>query len=453
MDFGIQKIKKIFILAVLLSFFATPAVSFSASLSAPLTSNLSSGMTSPQVVYLQDLLKELGFLPVSQGSTGYYGAMTRSAVIAFQKKNKILQTGTVGPLTRTSLISATKLQYSGWIPYWKKTVGTSETIAHMNVFNEISPFSYSVRTDGTLIDTAKMTQDPWPNLIASAKQQKVKIVPSILWTDASSINSVLKDPSLRALQENAIVKLVSDNNFDGIDIDYENKNADTKKYFSAFLKELSALLHKNSKILVCTIEPRTPLDSRFVNIPADIEYANDYSAINSACDEVRLMAYDQMVIDLKLNNEKGSLGTYAPVADPAWVLKVMNLAAQDISLRKIVLGVPTYGYEFKVTPDGKSFDYARINSINPVDAVALAQKVGAIPARNAAGEMSFTYINPADATTTAATSTPQSFRMVWWSDAQAIADKVALAKKLGVKGVVVFKLDGGEDPNLWNVLK
>ena len=34
-----------------------------------------------------------------------------------------------------------------------------------------------------------------------------------------------------------------------------------------------------------------------------------------------------------------------------------------------------------------------------------------------------------------------------------IADKVALARKLGVRGVAVFKFDGGQDPAVWSVLK
>lgn len=50
-------------------------------------------------------------------------------------------------------------------------------------------------------------------------------------------------------------------------------------------------------------------------------------------------------------------------------------------------------------------------------------------------------------------SVAQPFNYLSWSDAQAIADKVALARKLGVRGVAVFKFDGGQDPNMWGVLK
>ena len=54
---------------------------------------------------------------------------------------------------------------------------------------------------------------------------------------------------------------------------------------------------------------------------------------------------------------------------------------------------------------------------------------------------------------TASTSLQTAFRYLVWSDAKAIADKVALAKKLGVRGVAIFKIDGGEDPAMWDVLK
>jgi hypothetical protein len=55
-------------------------------------------------------------------------------------------------------------------------------------------------------------------------------------------------------------------------------------------------------------------------------------------------------------------------------------------------------------------------------------------------------------TPSSSTTLQTAFRYLVWSDAQAIKDKVDLAKRLGVRGVAIFKIDGGEDPGLWNVL-
>jgi spore germination protein YaaH len=358
-------------------------------------------------------------------------------------------------LPTVSFAATAKLEYSAWMPYWKKASSTADILPHLTAFSEVSPFSYTVTGNGIIVDTMRIKQEPWPSFLASARAKKVKIIPSILWNDPDAMHKVLRTYTLRIAHEKAIMKIVTDNKFDGIDIDYENKKAETKKYFSYFLQELQIALHKKNKILVCTIEPRTPLDSRFKKIPTDIAYANDYFALNAYCDRVRIMTYDQAIIDLQLNAEKGSSTPYAPVADPLWVKKVVKLANNAIKLKKIVIGIPTYGYEFRVTPDGKWLDYERLRAINHGDALALAQKVGATPVRNSSGELSFTYYSSNDMATTTASSTvaAKPFRLVWWSDASAIADKINLAKVLGVRGVAIFKIDGGEDQGIWNAMK
>jgi len=65
----------------------------------------------------------------------------------------------------------------------------------------------------------------------------------------------------------------------------------------------------------------------------------------------------------------------------------------------------------------------------------------------------FNLIASAASALSTAQNTNLTYRMVTWQDAQAIGEKVALAKKLGIRGVAVFKIDGGEDPRMWEVLK
>lgn len=68
------------------------------------TRNLYEGLNNADVVALQDCLKWLGCFPKEQACTGYFGPITKNAVILFQQRYKIEpQSGYVGPLTRTKL--------------------------------------------------------------------------------------------------------------------------------------------------------------------------------------------------------------------------------------------------------------------------------------------------------------------------------------------------------------
>jgi hypothetical protein len=144
--------------------------------------------------------------------------------------------------------------------------------------------------------------------------------------------------------------------------------------------------------------------------------------------------------------------------------------------------VPTYGYEYQVTPINGAFQYSVLWAFNPKYATQIAAQLGITPTRTSADEMGFMYnpaalnaaapsgtdstqtqqAEPADATVqnaapvstaTATVDTSKPFNYMTWEDAQAIADKVALAKQLGVRGVAVFSMGGAEDPNMWNVLR
>lgn len=367
--------------------------------------------------------------------------------------------------------SAATLEVSGWIPYWKAEEGAKDAKKNISKLDVIHPFAFAIKADGSLNDLAKLSHKDWKSLFTSARRSDVLIVPTIMTGNTDLVYTLLSNSSLREKHVEAIAKVVKKGKYDGIDIDYEGKNAATKDYYSLFLKELKEAL--GNKMLSCTIEARTPPDSLYRTPPETIRYANDFDAINKYCDRVNIMAYDQQRADLKLNDaRKGA--PYIPVADADWVEKVMELTMKSIDKDKLVLGVATYGaeWELQVAPEWYK-QYSKLWSLNPVYAedTQKTEKVKAI--RNSAGELSFTYLpkgitipksykaprgtheayEAAERALAYATATGQTtlVNVVWWSDAKAIEDKVKLAEKLGIKGIAIFKIDGGEDKNIWKL--
>lgn len=375
-----------------------------------------------------------------------------------------------------SAATATKFEVSGWMPYWRSATSTADVLPHLDLVTEVNPFVYTLKSDGTLVDNGKLTEEPWVSFIAAAKAKKVRVIPTIMSGNGETLHKLLSNTKTRIALEDAITKEVKDKGFDGIDIDFEGKKAETKNYFSTFLKGL--YIRMGNKWVMCTIESRTPLDSRYygTEIPADAEiYANDFTQINKYCDRVRIMTYDQQSIDQHLAALAASSSQlYAPVADPAWVEKVINLVAKSIKKSKIQIGIPTYGYEYAVTAyAGNQYIYDILWTFNPGYSTQIAQQYGVTPSRASWGEMQLSHVTDGGTSTTspivggyvalaaaaAATQYAQNgnthvdFRYLVWPDAESIKQKIDLAKKLGIRGVSIFKWDGGEDPAMWNILQ
>lgn len=377
---------------------------------------------------------------------------------------KILITVFLLSSTYVSVFAAsTPFDKAIWIPYWQKTAGASSTMANLDKVTQISPFAFELQTDGTIKDALKVNEEPWISLITSAKKKNIKIYPTILSYPHNDIEKqyqylLLAQKKKRTAHVAAIVALVKKNKFDGIDIDYEAKLVEAKPYFSAFLTELSTALHKDKKKLICTIEARTPPNSKYATtskeILSKVDYVNDFKVIGKVCDQVRIMAYDQANDDANLVIQNKNVGNvYKPVADIEWVKKVLNLALWDIPAKKLILGIPTYGYKYEIIPatGTTSIQYSRVGSMNFNYADELAKSLNIPPVRSSGGELSFTYGTTTDINGKSLGSYKQY--LVWYSDSIAIADKIRIAKLYELGGIVIFKIDGGQDPKIWQILK
>ncbi len=365
---------------------------------------------------------------------------------------------------------------SGWVPWWIEDDAVEEVTDNVDELDILYPFIYEVEGGGEIKEKVNVDRGEWEDLIDEAKDEDVLVIPSIAWFDGEAIHAVLSDKKLRRQLVRDIEDIVDDNNYDGINIDFEQKWAETIDYFSDFLEELEDELGRDH--LTCTVEARMRPENKWRahQMPEEIIYANDYKAMNKYCDWVEIMAYDQQRADILLNNERKGV-PYNPVADIDWVDSVIDFALEDFDEDKVMLGIPTYGRAWDVTVAPEWYrDYERVASVNHGRAVELAEDIYDVPiGRTEGGEAVITYF-PKDSVWTLLNQlptpegTPQGFeaaakallvatyanveipvRMLTWGDAEAAEDKLDLAEDYDLKGVAFFSFNDEEDSDIWKL--
>jgi spore germination protein YaaH len=324
------------------------------------------------------------------------------------------------------------------------------------------------------VNRVNFDDEHWEELFDTARDERVDIIPTIAWFDGEAIHAVLSDRRERRTHIRDIVRMVEQYDFDGVNIDYESKLSETIEYYSEFLEELKEDLGRRQE-LTCTVEARTPPESRWREVPSVIRYANDYEAMNEHCDWIEIMAYDQQRADWRLNEERRGV-PYNPVADTKWVEKVLELALEDFDEDKVMLGVATYGraWDITVAPDWYR-DYTLVATLNQPRILELADKYNARVGRTEGGEAVITYF-PEDSVwrifdrLPTPKGTPRGFeaaakallvatyadieipvRMITWSDAEAIEEKLELVEDYDLRGTAIFKIDGEEDKKIWRL--
>lgn len=369
--------------------------------------------------------------------------------------------------------AAYKGEVSAWVPWFAGDAAAKDARKQLSDIDTLYLFTYEIK-DGKIVEKVDMDGTHWKRLIRDAGKKRVEVIPTIAWFDGDAIHEMLSSKKKRQAFVRDIAEFVDDNDYDGVDIDFEQKKSETIDYFSLFLEELNDELGRRQD-LVCTIEARMEPEHRWRNVPSKIQYANDYEQINKHCDTIQIMAYDQQRADIVINEKRRGV-PYAPVADVEWVEHVLEFALEDFDADKVVLGVPTYGRAWDVTvaPDWYR-DYKSVASLNQPRILELSKKYDAAIGRSEGGEPVMSYFPedsiykilnslpvPADTKKGYEAAAKALFfatrtgmevpvRFVTWSDADAIGDKIELAEKYDLKGVAIFKADGEEDPDIWQL--
>jgi spore germination protein YaaH len=308
------------------------------------------------------------------------------------------------------------------LPFWDIGNGTATVLAHRRDFTEVSPFIYGLAADGRVVAQYGPSQTATVGAaIARLRRAGLPVVPTLANITAGNwsytpVARMLHDPALRRQQVAAIVALVLAHGYAGIDIDYESLHAADRHPFTAFITSLAAALHSRGRTLSVAVFAKTSNAGY-----GQANLAQDYAAIGRAADQVRIMAY----------NYHWATSPPGPVAPIGWVRAVLRYAKAQMPARKIILGVPLYGYDWSG---------GRGTALSWLRAFQLATRYRARPNYDAvAQEPWFGY-------------TAGGRRHVVWFENQASSRaKFAAAAGSGAGGVFLWMF-GYEDGSTWAAL-
>ncbi|WP_068672068.1 glycosyl hydrolase family 18 protein [Oceanobacillus sp. Castelsardo] len=282
-------------------------------------------------------------------------------------------------------------------------------------------FEYHISIDGSLsqIDDLKAIETAWVRHTAP-----LATITNLTSAGFSPIlaSQVLNNPTVRQNLINNIYNLVSMKGYAGVNIDFEGIMAQDRDMFSTFLSELKNRLGSEGFLLTVAVPPKTN-----DNIPWLRGY--DYGGIGSVVDIIFIMAYDW--------HHRGSEpGPVAPIND---VRRTIEYALEKMNSRKIILGVPLYGYDW-ILPY-KPGTLAR--AVSNQSAIQIATTQGT-PIQYSESDQSpyFYYIDQLG----------QS-HVVWFEDSRSMASKMELVTEYGLLGIGAWQIGLQFPEGVWLLRK
>jgi spore germination protein YaaH/5-hydroxyisourate hydrolase-like protein (transthyretin family) len=320
-----------------------------------------------------------------------------------------------------------------------------------DLIKEVMPFWYTIKYNGTKVSITDLYSPANPSVpiatpLATMRSAGFTIIPTITdGTDKLVLSNLLSTQTGRDLAVKAISDLVIKNNFDGIDLDFENfafvdGNTSwnkTKPFWVAFVKSLSTELHTNGKLLSIT----TP----YLLDPASGKkgyYVYAWAEIASVIDRLRIMTYDY------------SVAKPGPIGPITWTEATVKYAVSIMPASKVFVGLAGYGRDWVTKVDGicpadvaktvvagaKAATFIMSNAAN------LAAGYGAtINYSESNQEATFTYQKVYNGNTSTGLATScTATRVAWFQDARAYQARAQLVSKYRLGGIAAWTV-GFED--------
>lgn len=382
------------------------------------------------------LQRDLATLGYYQGAPdGVFNNFTLAAVRNFQRDHHLTVNGVADVATSQAIRNAITGSGSGTTPPPTGTESTApapspapapssprpmvlgyyvpgmsawnDLVAHAHQITAIAPLWYSLTTSNTLhnIGQNEAFVTSW------AHAHNIQVYPVVI--NGYGNDNMLQSAAVRSQEIADLLSLVQQDNYDGLNIDFESLNNPDEAGLDTFAADLAQGLHQMGKKLIVSVGPRTSDTNGY--------HVYNYQALGASADYVDLMLYDA----------HDNTGPAGPVAPLGWAQSITQYAESTIPSSKILVGLAGYGYDWASTGS---------TEINVPQALTLANRYGVNWIGGAVQEPEITY------TVNGVTHT------VWYENAASDALKAAWVGQDHLGGVALWDL-GEEDPGLWPVLQ
>lgn len=293
---------------------------------------------------------------------------------------------------------------------WPGTPDKTGSFPSMKTFYKsmtaVAPFWYRATKDGTL--EAKDSQQ----VLDTTRQLGLKVIP-LVTNKSGATDEVLGDPAIRAKVTDAIAKLLTEKQYDGVNIDFELLPPKHRDNLTAFMAELYPKVKALNKTVIISVFPQ-------VDVAADVSGAYDYPNLAKNTDFLQIMTYD---------HHWGS-SPPGPIASIDWYEKNIKYAIDQAGgPNKVIIGVGAYGYDWS-TQGGEA------ETLTYVDAIVRAEQHGAkIEYDDSAQAPHFKYDG----------------HEVWFENDKSTAAKLDVVAKYNPAGIAIWRI-GQEQPEIWPII-
>jgi chitinase len=318
-------------------------------------------------------------------------------------------------LTASAVFAQSKMVV-GYYPSWNKSTFPHTAIQYRNLTYIAHAFIFP-QSDGTL-DLSGFTF--YPELLQAAHLNGVGVVISVGGYDVTRtprFAQVAADPAARARFVNAVRDFCVTYGYDGVDIDWEYPLAAGRANTTLFFQELRTALSSRS-LTLSIAAPSTDWNGGY-----------DWTVMNNVLDWIGVMTYDfyGSWAPWKAGPNSPLYANYDPSTQGSIQESVTYYRNKGVSVAKILIGTPFYGWQFNASSVYGSCTTASQKSYNTI--APLAQQ-GWTRSVDAKAHVPF-LVNSAQTS------------VISYDDSISIGEKMKYVKDQGIGGTIIWAL--GQD--------